>query len=299
VFISSAGFALLVLALSAPLAVFAQDASLRGFVSAVSDAQVLQGVNVVLLNETGIQDGTVTNGDGFFVLSRISPGPYVLQVSFIGFESIRDSLVLAAGEDRTIRLELEESSEALDEVLVEGEREGQGAKVIAGLQSIRSQDLELIPAPDITADLVGYLTTMPGIVTTGDRGGQLFIRGGEPAHTLVMLDGMPVFQPFHILGFYSAFSADILQRADIYAGGYGNRYSGRASAVVDVHARAGNKRKHEKAFSIAPFVNTMRIEGPVIKDRLSFIGSVRQSVITESPRSTSGRNCPTSLATSS
>lgn len=261
------------------LPVLAQDASLRGSITDASSGQGIQGVNVVLRNAAGDRRGTVTNGDGFFLLTRIEPGQYTLRISFIGFETVHDTLNLQAGENPSIQVALVEASEALDELLVEGEREGQGAKIIAGLQTVSAQDLELIPAPDITADLVSYLTTMPGIVTTGDRGGQLFIRGGEPAHNLVLLDGMPVYQPFHILGFYSAFSADMLQRADIHAGGYGSRYSGRASAILDVHARNGNKVAHEKAVSVAPFVNTVRLEGPLIKNRISFLGSVRQSVI--------------------
>lgn len=261
------------------LPVLAQDASLRGSITDAASGQGIQGVNIVLQNDAGTQAGTVTNGDGLFILNRISPGQYTLRISFIGFETVSDTLVLQAGEDQSIQVALTEANEALDEVLVEGEREAQGAKIVAGLQTVSARDLELIPAPDITADLVSYLTTMPGIVTTGDRGGQLFIRGGEPAHNLVLLDGMPIYQPFHVLGFYSAFSADILQRADIHAGGYGSRYSGRASAIVDVHARNGNKLAHEKAVSIAPFVNTVRVEGPLIEDRISFLGSVRQSVI--------------------
>ncbi|MFK7844351.1 MAG: carboxypeptidase regulatory-like domain-containing protein [Rhodothermales bacterium] len=269
-------FALLLLT---PMIVQAQQATLRGFVAAESDGQQLQGVNVTLTSVQGALTGVVTNGDGLYVISRIPPGRYALRVSFIGFSTVRDTLDLSAGEVLVLNFALEEGSEALGEVLVEAELDNGAANVVAGLQSINAKDLELIPAPDITADLVSYLTTLPGIISTGDRGGQVFVRGGEPSHNLFLLDGINVYQPFHILGFYSAISADVLQQADIYAGGYGNKYSGRASSVIDVQARNGNKREHEKSFSMSPFVNAVRIEGPIIKDRVSFLASVRQSVI--------------------
>ena len=259
--------------------VVAQTASIRGIVVAEDDGLPLQGVNVVARSTAGEFWGAVTDGDGFYVISRLAPGTYEVQVSFVGFQTRRDTLALEVGEMYPMNVVLEIGSAELEEVMIESERLSTGARVEAGLQSIQAQDLELVPAPDITADLTSYLTTMPGIVTTGDRGGQVFIRGGEPSHNLVLLDGMYVYQPFHILGFYSAFSADILQRADVYAGGYGNKYSGRASSVIDVQARNGNRRTHEKAFSISPFVNTLSLEGPIFADRLSVLGSVRQSVI--------------------
>lgn len=262
-----------------PTLAFAQQATVRGFVTAAADGQSLQGVNVSLLAESGALYGAVTNGDGLYVISRIPPGAYALRISFIGFAALEEGVTLDAGEIVSMSFELEESNEAMDEVLIEAARDLGAAHVRAGLQTVDAQDLELVPAPDITADLVSYLTTMPGIISTGDRGGQIFVRGGEPVHNLVLLDGMYVYQPFHILGFYSAFSADVLQQADIHAGGYGNRYSGYASSVIDVQSRNGNKREHVKSFSVSPFVNALRIEGPLVKDRISVIGSVRQSVI--------------------
>jgi len=126
---------------------------------------------------------------------------------------------------------------------------------------------------------VNYLTTLPGVVTTGDRGGQLFIRGGEPSQNEVLLDGIPVFQPFHLLGFYSAFPNDIISRADVYAGAYPARFGGRLSSVLDIASRNGNKRRFAGAGSVAPFVSAITLEGPLARDRVSFVASGRVSVI--------------------
>ena len=259
----------------------AQLTSLRGFITDKDDGEALQGVNVVLDNTEGGFFGTVTDNDGIYALSRIPPGQYLLQISFIGYQTYLDTLLLRSGAIVSLNIELETADTELGEVVVEAELPGGAAGVTAGLQSVKPQDIELIPAPDVSGDLATYLTTLPGIVSIGDRGGQLFVRGGEPSHNMVLLDGMYVHQPFHILGFYSAFPADIINRADVYAGGYGSQFNGRMSSVIDVYTRNGNKKRIGGNVSLAPFVSAALLEGPVIKDRISFLGSIRRSVIEE------------------
>jgi len=258
--------------------VLAQTASVRGFIIDESDGQPLQGVNVGLEDATGALRGAVTDDDGFFIVIRLAPGRYVLRASFIGYETTRDTLNLEPGGTITRRLIMRPGEAALGEVVVEADREG-GATVSAGLQTVRPKDIDLIPTPDVSGDLVTYLSTMPGVISLGDRGGQIFIRGGEPSHNLTLLDGMYVYQPFHILGFYSAFSSDILRNADIYAGGFSSKYSGRMSSVIDVHTRNGNNQAFRRTLSLAPFVNLFILEGPIKKDRISFLGSYRASTI--------------------
>ena len=261
--------------------VSAQSTSLRGFVTDKNDGEALQGVNVVLDNTEGGFYGTVTDNDGIYALSRIPPGQYLLQISFIGYQTYLDTLLLRSGAIKSLNVELSPADTELGEVVVEAEIPGGAAGVTAGLQSVKPQDIELIPAPDVSGDLATYLTTLPGIVSIGDRGGQLFVRGGEPSHNMVLLDGMYVHQPFHILGFYSAFPADIINRADVYAGGYGSQFNGRMSSVIDVYTRNGNKKRLGGNVSLAPFVSSAMIEGPLSKDRVSFLGSIRRSVIEE------------------
>ena len=270
----------------------AQVAVVNGFVSDRTDGQPLELVNIVLLDESDLVKGTVTDLDGMYLLSRIQPGRYVLRATFIGYESFADTLHLEGGETRTVNIALAPTEERLDELVVQTERESGAARVTAGQQTIRPADIELIPAPDVSGDLVGYLTTLPGIVTTGDRGGQLFIRGGEPSQNLVQLDGMLLYQPFHILGFYSAFPTDILSRTDIYAGGYGARFGERISSVIDVWTRTGNKRRFAGATSISPFVVTHRLEGPIVPNSVSFLVSARKSMIEHGAEPLLGERMP-------
>ena len=257
----------------------AQVATVNGFVSDRTDGQPLELVNVVLVDESGGVVGATTDRDGLYLIPRIQPGRHVLRATFVGYESFADTLDLEAGETRTVNIALARSEVRLDEVVVQTERESGAARVTAGQQTIRPADIELIPAPDVSGDLIGYLTTIPGIVTTGDRGGQLFIRGGEPSQNLVQLDGMMLYQPFHILGFYSAFPSDILSRADVYAGGYGARFGERISSVIDVWTRTGNKRRFAGAASVSPFLGSARLEGPIVPNSVSFLVSARQSML--------------------
>lgn len=278
--------------LIAPVEVTAQDATVRGFVTDGADGSPLEGVNVVLTNESGDLIGNATNFEGFYIIRRITPGTYTFRASFIGY--VPHEEVVTVGEDEivtvTVVLNFDEAN--LDEVVVEGERAGGGARVSAGLQTIRPQDMELVPAPDVSADLVNYLTTLPGVVASGDRGGQLFIRGGEPTQNLVELDGMLLYQPFHIVGFYSAFPADIVRVSDVYAGGFGAKYGGRLSSVIDVASRNGNNRRFGGTFTAAPFVSSALLEGPLIRNRASFLVSVRESVIQQGAANIIDENLP-------
>ena len=269
-----------------------QNATLRGFVVDDEGGAALFGVNIILRAPDGSVRGAASDTEGFYIVPRIPPGTYVFSASFIGFETDTDTLRLAADETVTRNVRLRVSQATMEEVVIEADRVRQPAAVTAGLQSVSPQDIELIPAPDVSGDLVNYITTLPGVVSTGDRGGKLFIRGGEPTQNLVQLDGMLVYQPFHIIGFYSAFPADIVRNADIYAGGFGARFGGRLSSVVDVSTRNGNKRRLNAAATVAPFVSSARIEGPIVRDRLSIILSARQSVIDQGAANIIDQNLP-------
>ncbi|MDX1420050.1 MAG: TonB-dependent receptor [Rubricoccaceae bacterium] len=286
----AAGGLLLAVLLLASAAPRAQSAALRGFVTDEGDGQPLLGVNVVLERD-GALYGATTDTDGLYTVTGLAPGRYALRATFIGYAPHRDTLDLEPGV-RTYSIALATGDERLDEVVVQSERASGAANVVAGLQQVRPEDIARVPAPDVSGDLANYLTTLPGVVTTGDQGGQVFIRGGEPSQNLVYLDGIPLYQPFHVLGFYSAFPTDVVAEADVYAGGYGARYGGQLSSVLDVSARTGNKRRFSGAGSVAPFVSTALVEGPLVPDRVSFVANGRLSVIEQGAANLVDRDLP-------
>ncbi|NBW93085.1 MAG: hypothetical protein EBR20_01720, partial [Bacteroidetes bacterium] len=209
--------AYLLILLTAVLPVSAQQSIVRGTVVAEKDGEPLQGVNVALYTGESLVAGTASGSDGIYALADLPSGSYTLRASFIGFMPWEQEIDIGVSDRRIINIVLIEGETELEEVVVESDSDAGMARVRAGQTTVRPADVERIPSPDVSGDLVNYLTTVPGIVSIGDRGGQLFIRGGEPWQNLVLLDGMWVYQPFHILGFFSSFPSEILQQVDIYA----------------------------------------------------------------------------------
>lgn len=273
--------AVLLLAAAAPLRTAAQEVALRGFVVNAETGQPLPGAHVLLqrLDVREPSRGAAANSNGYYYLADLAPGRYALRVSFVGYRTLRDTLRLVDQEDPlTHTVELRPTEQPLQEVVVTGQAGGATTQE-AGRQQVAPEDLARIPTPSIGGDLVGYLQSMPGVVSVGDRGGQLFIRGGTPDQNLILMDKMKVFRPFHIVGFYSAFPQDLVSDAEIYAGGFPAQYSGRLSSVIDVEMRGGNREQVEAAATAGPFLTGLRMEGPLNDEGLSLLGAARFSQI--------------------
>lgn len=254
----------------------AQGQALQGRILDAETRDGLPGATVLLIQGGQRVAGQIADGAGVFVFDDILAGQYVLEASFVGYEVTRDTVHVPV--DAPLDLLLTPTQTLLEELVVESQRENY-ERYAAGLETIRPSDLARVPMPDVTYDLAGYLLTLPGVVATGDRGGQLFVRGGTPTQNLVLLDGMRIFQPFHVVGFYSAFPADIIATTDVYAGGFNARYGGRISSVIDIKTRNGSKERVTGSASVAPFVSGLRVEVPILKNEASLIVSARESII--------------------
>ena len=262
----------------APLPAAAQFATLRGqTVDAGGDP--LTGVNVVLRSDDGRLAGAASD-NGYYLLARILPGDYQLSVSYVGFVTITDSVTFAAGDSRVMSFTLVENEAAIDTVVVESERASANDSP-AGLSVVRPRSLTNLPSPALSRDLASAIAWNSSVVTAGDRGGQLYVRGGTPMQNLYILDGMRILQPLHILNSYSVFPADILSYADIYAGGFGAYYGGRVAAVFDVNTINGSKKRFAGSVSLAPFLASAHAEIPIVKEKVSLVVSGRESLLKE------------------
>lgn len=272
--------------------VAAQRAVVRGFVSEAGSEQVLQGASVGLRAADGRLLGAVTDGDGYFIITRVPPGRYTLRITFVGFAPYEETLDLVAGAVLRRRVVLAPQEAALEEVVVSADAEQWVTAVAAGLAPVVPAQIARVPIPGVSGDLAAYLQTLPGITVQGDRGGLFFVRGGALDQNLALLDGLPVYMPFHVLSFYSAFPEAVVDEADVYTGGFGARYGSRLSSIMDVRARNGNKQQVAGAASVAPFLSTVRIEGPLVRDRVSVLGSVRHSLVEAVMPDLFGQNLP-------
>ena len=261
--------------LNAPVVAQPTDATLRIVVTSAGDGRPLEGANVIVRSapdSTTVRAGA-TNRDGYLELRRIVPGRYRLTVSFLGFQTHRDTLRLQAGR-RIERVALPVATEELDEVTVETEYGP--AQRRAGRQRIRAAEIARIPTPGPSGDLASYLQTLPGVVSVGDRGGQLYIRGGAPSQNRFLVDGFPIVQPFHISSFYSAFPQSIIQGINLYAGGFGAEYAEATSSVIDVRLRPGNTKQFAGRAAIGPHLATLNPSCGT-SNRFSWLRATRSS----------------------
>ena len=148
-----------------------------------------------------------------------------------------------------------------------------------GRQRVSPIDLSRVPTPVAGGDLASYLHTLPGVVSLGSRGGQLYIRGGAPSENMVLVDGILIYKPFHIVGFFSPFQQDLIANADFYAGRFSPTYTGRISSVLDINMRNGSRFDYKSSVSISPFVVDFLAEGPFSNPAASWIISTKRSII--------------------
>lgn len=261
-------------------ALLAQDAVIRGVISDRQTGETLAGATISLqaVNSDELK-GMATDNSGYYQLSNIAPGNYVFMVRYVGFETMKDTISITSSTGVLLKnIQLSPASENLGEVVV-SDRTTRGK---VGQIRIKPETIGRVPTPAGSADLVSYIQTQPGVLVTGDRGGQLFVRGGTPSENMVLMDGTLIFQPFHIVGFFSVFPEDVVSSADFYAGGFGPRYSGRSSSVMDVRLKNGNLYETGWSASVSPFISDFFFESPLSEGKSSLLVSTRGSLIEES-----------------
>ncbi|MFQ5335414.1 MAG: carboxypeptidase-like regulatory domain-containing protein, partial [Flavobacteriales bacterium] len=265
----------------------AQTGTIRGFAYNKASEEPIIFTNVYL---KGTTYGSSTDVNGFFTISKVKPGKYTLRVTYLGFDTLDVPLQVKAGQIITKKLYLSKSSVQMKTFEVSAEKQTLQTEVHMSVQKITPKEIKQIPTIGGQADIAQYLQVLPGVIFTGDQGGQLYIRGGSPIQNKLLLDGMVIYNPFHSIGLFSVFDTDILRNADIYTGGFGAEYGGRISSVMDLTTRDGNKKRMSGKVGLSPFGASTLIEGPLKKPASlggsagSFIFSAKNSFLEQSSR---------------
>ena len=273
-----AAFFMLFTALSA----VAQDNSVKGFVYEEATGEPMMFTNVYL---KGTTYGSTTNENGYFNINRIPDGHYTLMITSVGYDTISDSFNLAKGQVLSRKYFLKETSQQLETVTITADKIESRTETKTSVITVTPKTITKIPSVGGQADFAQYLQVVPGVVFTGDQGGQLYIRGGSPIQNKVLLDGMVVYNPFHSIGLFSVFDTDIIRNADVYTGGFGAEYSGRISSVMDISTRDGNKKRISGKIGGNTFGARVLLEGPLKKAKnpddvsVSFVLSAKNSYL--------------------
>ncbi len=250
---------------------FAQRYTISGIISEKSSGEKIIGANVY---DSLTFKGTITNNFGFYSLSLVK-GEVNMICSFIGYSNQINRFYLA--RDTIINIELQSVIE-LEEVVITADK---GKNMVNSSQmgnvSIPMKQAKALPVILGEVDILKTIQLMPGIKSGTEGTSGIYVRGGGPDQNLFLLDGVPVYNISHLFGFFSVFNADAIQNVSVLKGGFPARYGGRLSSVVDIRMKDGNMKKIQGEGSIGLISSKLSLEGPVIKDRASFIISFRRT----------------------
>ena len=233
--------------------------------------------------------GTTSDLNGFYALTKIPAGNYLLQITNLDYDTLREPITIRAGEITQKKFYLRKGGidlEAVEVSVKQTEKKVNTGVAIQKIDPVAINKLASVGEPDVAQ----YLQVIPGVVFTGDQGGQLYIRGGLPVQNKVLLDGVNIPNPFHSIGMFSVFDSETMKHADVYSAGFGAEYGGRSSSVMDVRIRDGNKKKHSGKVGASTFGLKTMLEGPLIKlteegqTSASYLVSIKHSYLPQTSK---------------
>ena len=260
---------------------FAQTGTIRGNILDKNTGEPIIYCNVFL---EGTNYAASSDLNGFYILAGIPPGQYNLKASYIGYDTVMVAVQVRANVIVAQPIYMSESAVQLAEVNISAAREQARTTVNISQISVSPKQIKALPSAGGEADIAQYLQVIPGIISTGDQGGQIYIRGGAPVQNKILLDGLNIYNPFHSIGFYSVFETELIRNVDVYTGGFGAEQGGRISAIVDLKTREGNKTRQSGFVSGGPFMVKGLVEGPLKKFRegetsISYVFTGKKSLL--------------------
>ena len=248
--------------------------TLNGYVRDAGTGEELIGVNV-LVKETG--GGVITNPYGFYSIT-LPKGNYSIEFRYIGFITHKENIVL--NQDMSVNINLEEETVELNEVVVTAEREDVNISSIQmSKNDLNIQQVKKLPALFGEPDIIKTIQMLPGVVSAGEGTSSFFVRGGSADQNLILIDEAPVYDPSHLFGLFSVFNADVIKDSELYKGGIPVRFGGRLSSILEVRTKDGNNREFQGEAGIGLLASSLMLEGPIKKEKSSFIISARRSYV--------------------
>jgi len=263
----------LILLLTTVAAYAQQKHTISGTIKEKNSGEVLIGATVHLAELPGA--GAITNAYGFYSIT-VPAGSYTMIVNFAGYA--QDTIKVVLDKNILQAVELEQQSAQLQSVTVSSLKQNNNVtQPLMGVQKLSVNEIKSVPVIFGEKDVLKTIQLLPGVKSAGDGSSGFYVRGGSGDQNLILLDEATVYNPSHLLGFFSTFNSDAIKDLTLYKGGMPAEYGGRLSSVVDIKMNDGNDKDYHVGGGIGLISSRVNIEGPIVKDNGSFIISARRT----------------------
>ncbi|SDR68349.1 TonB-dependent receptor [Christiangramia echinicola] len=246
--------------------------TLNGVVTDVSSNETLIGVNLIIPEA---KTGVVTNDYGYYSI-KLPQGVYEIEITYLGYRSIIETVQLDT--DKKLDFQLSEASENLEEVVITSDIEGLNIrKPEMSVNKLSISTIQKLPVVFGEVDVVKSLLLLPGVSNAGEGSSGFNVRGGAVDQNLILLDEATIYNSSHLFGLFSVFNPDAIKDLKLYKGGIPAKYGGRVSSVLDIYQRDGNSKEFKMQGGIGAISSRLLAEGPIVKDKGSFLVAGRSS----------------------
>lgn len=253
-------------------AMFAQKSTLSGYLKDAETGEALIGGRIYI---DSLKIGVVSNIYGFYSLT-LPNGTHDVMFSFIGKEPIKTRVIL--DQNIELAINLKDNSNTLTEVVVTGEKKQQESTEMSTV-TLSMEKVKTLPVLLGEKDIIKTLQLLPGVQSGSEGSSGIYVRGGGPDQNLILLDGVPIYNANHLFGFFSVFNGDAINQVKLVKGGFPAEYGGRISSVIDIRMNEGDMKKIHGEGSVGIISSKLMLNGPIIKDKTSFMITGRRTYI--------------------
>jgi hypothetical protein len=251
-----------------------EKVTLNGYVKDATNGEELIGVTIYIPQ---LKAGTVTNPYGFYSIT-LPKGSYEIQYSYIGYKF--QSINIDLNNNVANNVEMQNEATLIQEIVITDKRVDEN--VVSLQMSKNTLDLNQVrklPALFGEVDIIKNIQMLPGVLTAGEGTSSFYVRGGSADQNLILNDEAPIYDPSHLFGLFSVFNADVIKDSELYKGGIPARFGGRLSSILEVRTKDGNNKEFDVAGGIGTMASRLMVEGPIVKEKSSFIISARRSYV--------------------
>ncbi|MFZ4060993.1 MAG: TonB-dependent receptor [Bacteroidia bacterium] len=251
-----------------------EKATLSGYVRDAQTGESLPGAAVVV---KGTTTGAVANTYGFYSLT-LPKGNYQIQCAYLGYLAQTDSLALFSNQSRNYELQVQAKMAGEYTVTDDKARQNTESTRMSTID-LQMEEVKKMPVLFGEVDILKTIQLLPGVKGAAEGSSGFYVRGGGPDQNLILLDNATVYNASHLFGFFSVFNSDAIKNAELIKGGMPARYGGRLSSVLDISMKEGNMKEFHGSGGIGLIASRLTLEGPIAKDKLSFLVSGRRTYV--------------------